>query len=76
MRQQVEAALLSLERQTLIQRNGDEYIFLTHEEQDIGREIKNTQVDSAKVTNELQKLVWESIFTDNENSFRRADCPC
>lgn len=64
LRQQVEAALLSLERQTLIQRNGDEYIFLTHEEQDIGREIKNTQVDSAKVTNELQKLVWESIFTD------------
>lgn len=66
LRQQVEAALGRLERQTLIQRNGDEYIFLTHEEQDIGREIKNTQVDAAKVTNELQKLVWESIFTDKE----------
>lgn len=71
LRQQVEAALLSLERQTLIQRNGDEYIFLTHEEQDIGREIKNTQVDAAKVTNELQKLVWESIFTDKFLRYRQ-----
>ncbi|ACC83961.1 BREX system P-loop protein BrxC [Nostoc punctiforme] len=64
LRQQVEAALGRLERQTLIQRNGDEYIFLTHEEQDIGREIKNTPVDSGKVKEELRKLIWESIFTD------------
>ncbi len=55
-----------MERQTLIQRNADEYIFLTHEEQDIGREIKNTHVDSAKVLKELQQLVWDSIFTDKE----------
>ncbi|MBG1271115.1 BREX system P-loop protein BrxC [Nostoc sp. WHI] len=66
LRQQVEAALGRLERQTLIQRNGDEYIFLTHEEQDIGREIKNTQVDSIKVLKELQQLIWDSIFTDKE----------
>ncbi|WP_414571185.1 BREX system P-loop protein BrxC [Nostoc sp. CCY 9925] len=66
LRQQVEASLGRLERQTLIQRNGDEYIFLTHEEQDIGREIKNTQVDSIKVLKELQQLVWDSIFTDKE----------
>ena len=66
LRQQVEAALGRLERQTLIQRNSDEYIFLTHEEQDIGREIKNTQVDSGNVTRELQKLVWDAIFTDKE----------
>ncbi|MEH2291722.1 BREX system P-loop protein BrxC [Nostoc sp.] len=66
LRQEVEKALGRLERQTLIQRNGDEYIFLTHEEQDIGREIKNTQVDSEKVLKELQQLVWDSIYTDKE----------
>jgi len=64
LRQQVEAALGRLERQTLIQRNGDEYIFLTHEEQDIGREIKNTQVDGSKVTTELNEMIWNSIFPD------------
>ncbi len=66
LRKQVEAALARLERQTLIQRNSDEYTFLTHEEQDISREIKNTQVDPGRVIGELQKLVWDSIFTDKE----------
>ncbi|MDZ8259438.1 BREX system P-loop protein BrxC [Nostoc sp. ChiQUE01b] len=66
LRQQVQAALGRLEHQTLIQRNSDEYIFLTHEEQDIGREIKNTQVDSGKIPAELQKLVWGEIFPDKQ----------
>ena len=66
LKQQVEKALERLERQTLIQRNGDEYEFLTHEEQDIGREIKNTQVEPSKVIEELQKLVWDDIFTDKK----------
>lgn len=66
LRQQVEASLQRLERQTLIQRNTDEYTFLTYEEQDVGREIKNTSVDPARVITELQKMVWESIFPDKE----------
>ena len=71
LKQQVEKSLERLERQTLIQRNGDEYEFLTHEEQDIGREIKNTQVESARVISELQKLVWDSIFTDKKLRYQR-----
>ncbi len=64
LKQEVEKALERLERQTLIQRNGDTYEFLTHEEQDISREIKNTQIEASKVSTELQKLVWDAIFTD------------
>lgn len=66
LRSQVEAALDRLEKQTLIQRNGDEYSFLTHEEQDIGREIKNTEFDPSRITDELQKLVWDFIFPDKK----------
>ena len=66
LKQEVEKALERLERQTLIQRNGDVYEFLTYEEQDIGREIKNTQFEPSKVTGELQKLVWDAIFTDKQ----------
>ncbi len=66
LREQVEAALARLEKQTLIQRSGDTYSFLTHEEQDIGREIKNTEVDPSEVTGELQKMVWDTIFTDKK----------
>ncbi|MEL6854902.1 MAG: BREX system P-loop protein BrxC, partial [Cyanobacteria bacterium J06607_13] len=66
LRQKVEDALARLEKQTLIQRSGDIYSFLTHEEQDVGREIKNTKVDEGEVTGELQKMVWEAIFTDKK----------
>jgi len=71
LRKQIEATLGRLERQTLIQRNGDEYIFLTYEEQDISREIKNTQVDSSKILKELQTLVWNSIFTDKDLRYKQ-----
>ncbi|MEG4532370.1 BREX system P-loop protein BrxC [Microcoleus sp. D2_18a_D3] len=66
LKAQVEAALNRLEKQTLIQRVGDEYNFLTYEEQDIGREIKNTEIDPSDVTAELQKLVWDSLFTEKK----------
>ena len=66
LRKKVEDSLNRLEKQTLIQRIGDEYNFLTYEEQDIGREIKNTDIDPSDVTAELQNLVWESIFNDKK----------
>ena len=37
--QQVEDALKRLVRQTLVQKNGDIYVFLTDEEQEINRAI-------------------------------------
>ena len=66
LRQQVQDGLNRLERQTLIQRVGDDYSFLTHEEQDIGRAIKNIEIDPGKVTTEFQRMVWDSIFTDKK----------
>ncbi|MEL7357891.1 MAG: BREX system P-loop protein BrxC [Cyanobacteria bacterium J06560_6] len=66
LRERVEGALTRLEKQTLIQRSGDTYSFLTHEEQDIGREIKLTDVDPSEVTGELQKMVWDTIFTEKK----------
>lgn len=45
---------------------GDEYSFLTHEEQDVGRAIKNIEIDPGKVTNEFQRMVWDSIFIDKK----------
>lgn len=66
LRQQVQEGLNRLERQTLIQRVGDDYSFLTHEEQDVGRAIKNIEIDAGKVTTEFQRMVWESIFVDKK----------
>lgn len=60
---EVEGALARLERETLVQRSGDAYEFLTNEEQDIGREIKNFTIAPGVVQGELQKIVWTEIFT-------------
>ncbi len=66
LKDKIEEALKRLEKQTLIQGIGDVYEFLTHEEQDIGREIKNTEINPGEVTKVLQKMVWDEIFTDKK----------
>ena len=46
LQKKVQEAVNLLEQQTYIQRNGDQYEFLTDEEKDIENEIKNTSVDT------------------------------
>jgi len=64
LRKTIEASLSRLEGETLIARNGDLYFFLTNEERDIGREIKNTAVPSGAEERELGKLLFEDILGD------------
>lgn len=58
----VEEALNLLEKETYIQRNGDLFEYLTDEEQDIEKEIKNTEVDSDVVAAELEKLIYDGVL--------------
>lgn len=58
----IEEALNLLEKETYIQRNGDLFEYLTDEEQDIEKEIKNTEVDSDVVAAELEKLVYDGVL--------------
>lgn len=62
LRKKLEAALSLLEQQTYIQRNGELYEYLTDEEKDIEQEIKNTEVDSADVIAELERLVFDHVI--------------
>lgn len=62
LRKDVEEALNLLESQIYIQRNGDVYEFLTDEEKDVEQEIKNTEVDSTEVADELHKILFEKVL--------------
>jgi hypothetical protein len=62
LRKMIEASLARLEAETLIARNGDLYFFLTNEEREIGREIKNTQIQSGDEERELGKLIFDDIL--------------
>ena len=56
MRGKVQSSLDRLFSQSYIGRTGDVYNFLTDEEQDIAREIRNTPVDSAAITQRISDL--------------------
>ena len=61
-RRRIEEALNFLERNTLIQRNGEVYEFLTNEEVDVQNEIKNLDVDPSEIGAELEKMVFDEVI--------------
>jgi hypothetical protein len=67
LRRHIEESLGRLEKETLISRNGDVYTFLTNEERDINKEIKNVDLSSG----EQAKLLGEIIFDDVLNGHRK-----
>ena len=58
----VQESLNNLESQSYIQRNGEFYEYLTDEEQDIEKEIKNTPIDTTNVSDLLNKIIFEQII--------------
>jgi hypothetical protein len=64
IREQLEATLARLEKESLITRNGDEYQFLTNEERDITRKIKATEVTSSDENKELSSLIFKDLLRD------------
>ncbi len=66
LKAQLEEALDLLEQQTYIQRNGEEYGYLTDEEKDVEEEIKSTDVDITAVSDELGKLIFDNVIKDRK----------
>ena len=62
LRKTIEASLQRLERETLVSRSGDSYFFLTSEERDISREIKNVELSSAEEARLLGDLVFDDML--------------
>ena len=66
LKAKVEDALKVLMRQMLVQKNGDIYVFLTDEEQEINREIDSQNVEMAEIINKVSEIIFEEIFTDKK----------
>ena len=62
LRRQVKESLDKLAKENYIQANADSYMFLTNEEQEISREIKNESMDPGSVFKEISKVAFGSIF--------------
>jgi hypothetical protein len=59
--------------QNYIGRTGDTYNFLTDEEQDIQREIKNTPVDTASIVERIAQMVYGDIYTSKKFRYGKYD---
>ena len=75
IKKEITDSLRRLENQTLIQRNNDEYKFLTDEEQEINREIKQIVIDQNRITDYLNKIIYGYIYTDNKFSYKNKNFP-
>lgn len=64
LRRKIEESLQRLEKVSLIVRSGDVYFFLTNEERDINREIKNVEVNSGEESKFLGELVFNDVLKE------------
>lgn len=67
----VDKSLKRLLEQTLIQKNGEIYSFLTNEEQDINREIKNQIVDPGEILDTAANRIFTDIYGTNKYEFNK-----
>ena len=66
LKKNIEQSLERLLKETLIQKNGNEYIFLTHEEQDVNKEIQNIPIDIGTIILKVGEEIFNGIYSDKK----------
>lgn len=66
LKDKVENALNILVRQTLVQKNGDIYIFLTNEEQEINRQIERQHIETQALTKKISEIIYAGILSQDK----------
>ncbi|KXS44097.1 MAG: hypothetical protein AWU59_730 [Methanolobus sp. T82-4] len=61
LKESISESLKRLEEQTLIQKAGDRYYFLTNEEQEINREIKSILIEKHKILDEMFTYIFDDV---------------
>ena len=64
--EEIEEALKKLIKETLVQKNGEIYIFLTNEEQEINNAINNESVEMGEIIGEASTVIFEEIYTEKK----------
>ncbi|SMF90211.1 hypothetical protein SAMN05661091_4936 [Paenibacillus uliginis N3/975] len=64
LKEKIKVSLRKLISQTLIQKNGEFYLFLTDDEQDINREIKGMKIEEDIIKRELANYIYQDLYDD------------
>ncbi len=71
LKDKVEKALNILVGQTLVQKNGDLYIFLTNEEQEINREIERQHIETQAITKKISENIYAGILSEDRVRYNK-----
>jgi len=66
LKKEIEESLKRLLKETLIQKNGNEYIFLTHEEQDVNKEIQHISIDIGEIILKIGEEIYNGIYSEKK----------
>jgi len=69
LRKQIEESLARLIKQTLVEKNGELYMFLTNEEQDINKAIANEAVELGEIINEVSGIIFQELIKEPKYRF-------
>ena len=75
MRKTIQESLDRLVSQNYVARHGDTYTFLTDDEQDIERDIRNTPVDSATIVQSISQIIFGDLFVSKKFKYGKYDFP-
>lgn len=67
----VERSLKKLYNETLIGKNGNKFTFLTNEEQETNRAIRNEQVDPNEIREQIRERIYDGIITENKYQYNK-----
>ncbi len=65
LKKKIDESLRRLESEKLIIKNGSQFIFLTDEEQDVNREIRDIKIDTSEVIDKVGDDILYEIFKNN-----------
>jgi energy-coupling factor transporter ATP-binding protein EcfA2 len=71
LKKKVQESLRRLIRETLVQENGEEFIFLTNDEQDVNKEIKNMAVDNGEIIQKVWEIIFDDIYGDSKFAYSK-----
>ena len=71
LKESIKKSLTRLISQNYVQKHGDEYRFLTDDEQDINREIRNTLIDMNAVVQEIGVYIFNDIYEEQKYQYSK-----
>lgn len=70
LKNKIAASLKVLEQETLIQKNGDEFDFLTNAEQDVNKQINHVDYNENEVKQTILEIVYDRILESNKLRYK------